>query len=319
MPKSARRSSKPWLRPFISRVSWPGRRRITPWPPNTSCGSKRWRLTASIRPEAEYDAAASLVALAAWDRAALILNNFRADHPEHALQGEVTKQLANVYREAGRDVAAAEEYLRIADHAEDATQRGESLLLAGEYFARGAAAEQALAAYGSYVDEFSEPLELNVETRQTMADLVKSRDRAAYLAQLETIVGLDAQAGTARTDRTRYLAAHAALVLATPSFEYFAGMDLVLPFEASLQDKQSRMDSAMAAMEALVAYEVAGVTAAATFYMAEIYRNFSASLMASERPPGLMTPSAKLTTWCWRKRPIPLKSGPWTCIWRTSS
>ena len=47
------------------------------------------------------------------------------------------------------------------------------------------------------------------------------------------------------------------------------------------------MDVAMAAFEALVDYEVAEVTAAATFYLAEIYFDFSVALLESERPDGL--------------------------------
>jgi hypothetical protein len=47
------------------------------------------------------------------------------------------------------------------------------------------------------------------------------------------------------------------------------------------------MDIAMGAFEGLVDYEVAEVTAAATFYLAEIYFEFSAALLDSERPAGL--------------------------------
>jgi hypothetical protein len=47
------------------------------------------------------------------------------------------------------------------------------------------------------------------------------------------------------------------------------------------------MDETMAALENLVAYEVADVTAAATYYIAEIYLNFSVALLESERPSGL--------------------------------
>jgi hypothetical protein len=47
------------------------------------------------------------------------------------------------------------------------------------------------------------------------------------------------------------------------------------------------MDTAMAAFEALVDYEVPEVTAAATYYIAEIYFRFSAALLNSERPAGL--------------------------------
>ncbi len=47
------------------------------------------------------------------------------------------------------------------------------------------------------------------------------------------------------------------------------------------------MDAAIAAFSALVAYEVGEVTAAATYYMAEVYSNFGRSLAESERPAGL--------------------------------
>jgi tetratricopeptide (TPR) repeat protein len=242
---------------------------------------------ASLRPEAEYDAAASLVSLAAWGDAARVLNDFRSTHEGHELQGEVTKQLALVYREAGRHSSAAQEYRRVADAADNADQRSEALLLAAELFVQAGETDAALQAYRDFVNEFSEPFELNIETRQTIAKLVKPHGRDAYFNELQTIVALDADAGERRTDRTRYLAAHAALELSAPAFEHFADMKLVLPFEESLREKQSRMDSAMAVMEGLVAYEVADVTAAATFYIAEIYRNFSAALMASQRPEGL--------------------------------
>ena len=43
----------------------------------------------------------------------------------------------------------------------------------------------------------------------------------------------------------------------------------------------------MAALERLVAYEVAEVTAAATYYIAETYTEFSNALLTSERPTGL--------------------------------
>ena len=83
------------------------------------------------------------------------------------------------------------------------------------------------------------------------------------------------------------------MVLAELSFERFAGLELTLPFEDSLAEKQRRMDAALAELEALVDYRVADVTAAATFYIAETYRNFSASLMDSERPAEL-SPSERL-------------------------
>jgi len=47
------------------------------------------------------------------------------------------------------------------------------------------------------------------------------------------------------------------------------------------------MDAAIAAMDRLVEYEIADVTAAATFYIAETYLDFSRALVESERPADL--------------------------------
>ena len=64
-------------------------------------------------------------------------------------------------------------------------------------------------------------------------------------------------------------------------------MKLRQPFEASLQNKQQRMDATIKAMGQLVDYGIDDVTAAATYYMAETYFNFSRSLIESERPTDL--------------------------------
>src|SRR6185437_4384788 len=100
----------------------------------------------------------------------------------------------------------------------------------------------------------------------------------------------DAAAGAERTGRTRTLAARSALVLAEQLYQDFVAVKLRQPFEASLNEKKKRMDAAIKAMGGLVNYEIADVTAAATYYMAEIYWNFSTSLKESERPADVKGP-----------------------------
>src|SRR5205807_102320 len=105
--------------------------------------------------------------------------------------------------------------------------------------------------------------------------------------QLQEIVRIDAGAGSERTGRTRTLAARSSLVLAEQLYQDFVAVKLRQPFETSLQDKQRRMDATIEALGRLVNYEIAEMTAAATYYMAETYFNFSRSLMESERPADL--------------------------------
>ena len=244
--------------------------------------------TSNIRTAAEYDGAAALMKLQDWALASDVLEEFRNSHPEHELGDEATKQLAYIYREDGQIERSAAEHERIAAEAGDPELRREALLTAAELYDEVNVIGDAIRVYEQYVAEYPQPLDIAMETRSRLAEIFKLElDYQRYYEQLNDIVAADRDAGAARTDRSRYLAARAALVLAEQSYEQFAVLELVQPFEKSLVEKQLRMDTAMAAFEDLVGYQVAEVTAAATYYIAEIYMEFSAALLNSERPAGL--------------------------------
>jgi tetratricopeptide (TPR) repeat protein len=196
--------------------------------------------------------------------------------------------MAFVQREQGNLARAAEEYERVAREADAPELRREALLLAGNLHEEAEVRDRALAVYLQYVRDFPQPLEISVETRFKIADLYEQvPDEKSYHAQLREIVEIDASAGDARTPRIRYLAARSALVLSEGFYHSFAEVELVQPFDKNLKRKQQRMDKALAEFTSLLDYEAAEVTAAATFYMAEIYFDFSRSLLESERPGGL--------------------------------
>jgi tetratricopeptide (TPR) repeat protein len=244
--------------------------------------------TSEIRPAAEYDAGAALMHLEDWVMAAQVLDSFRQTFPDHELNRDATRQIAHVYREDGQLASAAQEYERVSAEAEDPVLSRESLLLAGELYEEANAGDRALDVYRRYVEQFPEPVEINVETRYKVAGMHKDMaELEAYHAQLERIVEIDGSAGEGRTVRTRYLAAQSSLVLSEVLFRLFDAVELVQPFEMSLQQKQQQMDETIAALERLVDYEVAEVTAAATYYIAETYLDFSRSLLESERPADL--------------------------------
>ena len=244
--------------------------------------------TSNIRAAAEYDASAALIRLEDWVEAANVLEDFRVSNPEHELNAEATKQLAVVYREDGQIERSAAEHERIAAEATESELAREALLTAGDLYDEVDVFDDAIRVYEQYVSEYPRPLDIAMETRTRLAEIFRSRfDDVRYYKELETIVATDIEAGADRSDRSRFLGANAALVLAEQTFERFAGLRLVQPFEESLAEKQRRMDTATKAFENLISYEVANVTAAATFYIAEIYMEFSAALIESERPAGL--------------------------------
>ena len=183
---------------------------------------------------------------------------------------------------------AAGEYDRIASQSDDPALRSEALLVAGDLYEQSNARDRALDAYIRYVKEFPRPVETALETRFKIAEMHKAaHDESLYHQELKEIVRIDAGAGPERTGRTRTLAARSALVLAEQLYRDFVAVKLRQPFETSLKEKQQRMDATIEAMGRLVDYEIADVTAAATYYMAETYFNFSRSLVESERPADL--------------------------------
>jgi tetratricopeptide (TPR) repeat protein len=241
--------------------------------------------TSTIRETAEYDAGAALIELKDWKAAAGVLEAFRSTYPKNKMAGEATRLIARAYRESGELSHAAGEYERLASESTDEAVRRESLLVAGDLYQKANANDKALIAYGHYVTEFPKPLEAAVETHFKMSEIHKgAHDDALYQKELAEIVRIDSAAGPERTGRTRTLAARSALVLAEHLYQAFVAVKLRQPFETSLKDKQQHMDATIKAMSGLVDYGIAEVTAAATFYMAETYFDFSRSLKESERP-----------------------------------
>jgi tetratricopeptide (TPR) repeat protein len=223
-----------------------------------------------------------------WERAADVLRAFRSNYPKHELQGDVTKKIAYVYKEAGKLSLAAAEYERIEKETKDDEIRRSALLVAADLWEQAEDPEHALQVYKRYIGFFPKPLELALETRNKIAGIYKARgDKVLYLGELKQIVAEDARAGAERTDRTRFLAATSALALAEPLYEAFAEIKLVKPFNKNLAKKKTAMKTALDAFGKLTKFEVGEVTAATTYYLAEIYFNFSQSLMASERPTEL--------------------------------
>jgi tetratricopeptide (TPR) repeat protein len=239
-----------------------------------------------VRANAEFDAAGILIVNKEWDRAAGVLENFRRMNPNHELAPEVTRNLAVAYLELGRSTQAAAELERIAARAEETPEvRRASLWQAAELYEKSASPTNAARLYASYVQQYPSPLNPAMEARQKLADMAKAQNDYKARAQWnEDIIRADAMAGAARTDRSKYLAAKATLEGVEPQAAMFTAIKLVAPLDKSLKSKRTQMEKVLTAYGKALDYGVAEVTTAATFGMAELYRQLGADLMTSERP-----------------------------------
>ncbi len=241
-----------------------------------------------IRQTAEFDAATALITLKDWDRGAKVLEAFRKNYPKNPLQYDVTTKLAFVYQESGQAGAAAREYQRIADDSKDTAVKQEALQKAAELYTQAEQYPAAISMHKRFIKRYADPVEPALEARQQLAELYKKiGQQKQYTKTLKEIVAVDKKAGKQRNERTRFLAANAALVLAEPVLKVFKDAPLGPPFKKTLAAKKKKMQRALNLYGDLADYNVAEVTAAATFQIANIYYEFSTDLLESERPKKL--------------------------------
>jgi cellulose synthase operon protein C len=242
-----------------------------------------------VRVNAQYDAATQLINLKQWDRSISVLEDFRRQFPQSPLQRDVTAKLAVAYASAGRPGEAAAEFERIAaSPGEDRAVQREALMQSADLYAKAGNTGKATGMLEKFVATNPEPLADAEEARQRLADYAQAAgDTARRDRWYQEIIRADSQAGAQRTQRTHFLAAKAQLVLAQPARDAFRAVRLTAPLKKSLIVKRNALETAMDGYKRAADYQVAEVTTAATYEMADLYRTLAKDLMASERPKNL--------------------------------
>ena len=242
-----------------------------------------------IRATAEYDAAAVLINMGAWDRASGALEQFRTDYPDSEFSSDINQKLAVTYSSSGRSADAAAEFERIAV-AETSTEevRREALWQAAELYEQSGTISSEQRVLEDIVSRYPNPLSESIEARFRLLELTEVTGNAQQrTARLEDLISVDATAGSQRSDRTRYLAAIASLELAEPVRRKFEVVQLTQPLAESLKVKRALMEEVIEVYTKSAEYGVAEVTTAATFRLAEVYEGFGTDLLNSERPQNL--------------------------------
>jgi tetratricopeptide (TPR) repeat protein len=242
----------------------------------------------AVRATAQYDAAAAQLALNDWHGAARTLEDFRQRYPNHALQGEVSAKLAVAYIEQENWSSAAAELERLATASTDPKLARDALWQAAEFHEKAGARAKAAQDYERYLALATKELPSAIEARWRLARLAKADGNSAReLALMRDILDADRHGASARTDRTRYLGASAALALAEPLAESYRQVALTEPLQRQLKLKKAKMEETLQAYAVAADYGVADVTTAATFRIASVYRDFGKALLASQRPKKL--------------------------------
>ncbi len=243
----------------------------------------------SVNAPAQLDAANLLMSSKDWSGAITVLESYRRAFPAAALAADVTAKMAVSYRQAGDLLHAAPEFERLSsDSGQSVAVQREALQEAASLYQKALDLPQARRVLSTYLSRFPEPYAEALEVRQSLADIALSlHDAKARSEALAGIVRADRAANSPHTDRSRYLAAKASLELAAPSRDAFVAIHLVAPLKKSLEAKKVALTRALEAYKVANDYAVAEVSTAATFEMAQLYRQLGQDLLHSERPAGL--------------------------------
>jgi hypothetical protein len=200
----------------------------------------------------------------------------------------VSNKLAAAYLEQGQWAKAAAEIERFAAMRKDPEQVRAALWQSAELYEKAGAWTAAGKGYERYLKQFPAPLEAALEARYRLAGIARrDGNSASEAALMQAIFQADRDGGQARTERTRYLGATAALALAEPGYVAYRKIALVEPLKKTLKLKKAKMEEVLKAYTLAADYGVADVTTAATFHIAALYQDFGKALMASQRPKKL--------------------------------
>jgi tetratricopeptide (TPR) repeat protein len=237
---------------------------------------------------AQFDIAAAHMEEKQYGKAAEEFERFRRKYPNHALQQRVAENLVVAYMKSNKPLLAAEELKNLMAYQSNDQAQRDMLLQVAELYEKAKDYEKAVDSYERYVQSYPHPVEQATEVRHTLATLAnKAGNQQRYRHWLKEIIKHDKFAGSERTDRTKYLAAKAALTLAEPMLSSFREVQLVTPLKKNLKRKKQRMQVAVDAFTEAAEYGVQEVTTASVYLLGEIYRDFGQELLKSERPQGL--------------------------------
>lgn len=242
----------------------------------------------SIRMNAQFDAATSLVLARDLDQANRLLIDFRKRYPEALVSASISATLVENYEQLQQWEAAAGELDRVYAEAEDPAVRREALYIAAGYYAEAGSKETAIDRYRSYAHDWPEPVDVRMEAMNHLAQLYgESNELSKRYYWLAAMARTHDEAGQASNERSLYLAASSSSELADRDYQQFTAISLNHPIKQSLRQKREAMDRAVAAYEKVNAYGLQEFGTRATYRLGRIYQQLSLDLMASQRPRDL--------------------------------
>ncbi|MCF6261157.1 MAG: tetratricopeptide repeat protein [Gammaproteobacteria bacterium] len=224
-----------------------------------------------------------------WDESIKYSKEFQRLFPNHKHSYDIAKTLSVAYLNSKQDIKAAKELEKLADNKQDREYRLAALWKAGELYASNKDYSSAIRSFEKYAKNFRRPFPQYMESMFKLVTLYALNNNSEKVNLWQnTIIQEDKKTPhSLGSERTRFIASSAALYLARKSHNNFIKAKLILPLKKSLNKKKVAMQRAVNLYGRTSSYNVAETATEATHSIADIYNEFSISLLESERPKNL--------------------------------
>lgn len=238
---------------------------------------------------ADYDVAALLMNLEAYPRAEVALLAFRQQHPQSQYLDDIRNSLIVAYESQQKWQGAAFELQVIAqDTSLGKEQNRLALFQSAQYFEKANDLTNAISMYKRYAHGYKSPFLASIEAHTKLDELYEKQGEHKKRAfWLDKIIKRHRQAGSEQTERSQYLAARAAFILAEYQRYEFERIRLTMPISKSIVRKNAPMQAAIKRYSEALSFNVQEYTTAAAYRMGDMYAQFAKGLIDSERPSGM--------------------------------
>ncbi len=261
-----------------------------------------------VRPIAQYDAVSLLLKNERWSEAITEIKELIVLYPKHELASDFPRKLAFAL-EANRSwTDAASAYLDLVANDNDAEIQREALFNAATMFEKANKIEKAIEHYKIYAYRHEKPFAPRMEARYKLAsNYANIGETGKSLYWLRRIIAGNKEAGTAQTERSRWLAAWAHMQYGDYFASEYRKTALYLPLIKSLPKKQKKLEEASGHYQQAADFNFLEIVNESSFKIAKLYTQLASAINASSIPKNFSKEDKEKYAAILAQQAIPLK------------
>ncbi len=223
-----------------------------------------------------------------WGAAEKQLNFIRNTYKKSKFSNDITRMLSIVYLNSNKYKLAAAEFESIHSFGASQQLQKSALWQSAELYEKGGDYWSSVRTFKRYIKRYKQPISLNVEAQHKLTEVyakLNLNNKRQYW--LNKIIKTTDNSGSKSTERMKYLASNASIVIAREEYKHFSSIKLTIPLKVSLRKKKKVLKSAIASLKNVNKYKRYDHISESIYWIAETYYTFSENLMKSDRPKNL--------------------------------